>query len=271
MTTPLLQVRGLEVAYTGAGLGVHGLDLDVHKGEVVALLGANGAGKSTTLRAISGFLPGDIARVTAGSIVFDGARMGHTSPHKRVRLGMSIVPEREKIFRTLTIEENLRVCMTSSKEHDAGETMDLIYTLFPALVERRSVSAGYLSGGERQMLAVGRALMTNPKLLLADEISLGIAPGLVVQMLDTLRRINKERGTTILVVEQNAAAALRVADRVYVLENGSAVLEGTPHDLLQRDDFFSVYFGLADSEARDLAEADTEHHGATVHTEGASR
>jgi branched-chain amino acid transport system ATP-binding protein len=269
MTTPLLQVRGLEVAYTGAGLGVHGLDLDVHKGEVVALLGANGAGKSTTLRAISGFLPGDIARVTAGSIEFDGARLGNMSPHKRVRLGMSIVPEREKIFRTLTIEENLRVCMTP-KGHDAGATMDLIYKLFPALVERRSVSAGYLSGGERQMLAVGRALMTNPTLLLADEISLGIAPGLVVQMLDTLRQINKEQGTTILVVEQNAAAALRIADRVYVLENGSVVLQGTPHDLLQRDDFFSVYFGLADSEARDLTEADTGDAGTTIQ-EGASR
>jgi branched-chain amino acid transport system ATP-binding protein len=269
MTTPLLQVRGLEVAYTGAGLGVHGLDLDVHKGEVVALLGANGAGKSTTLRAISGFLPGDIARVTAGSIEFDGARLGNMSPHKRVRLGMSIVPEREKIFRTLTIEENLRVCMTS-KGHDTGATMDLIYKLFPALVERRSVSAGYLSGGERQMLAVGRALMTNPQLLLADEISLGIAPGLVVQMLDTLRQINREQGTTILVVEQNAAAALRIADRVYVLENGSVVLQGTPHDLLQRDDFFSVYFGLADSEARDLTEAGTGDPGTTIQ-EGASR
>jgi branched-chain amino acid transport system ATP-binding protein len=271
VTTPLLQIRGLEVGYTGAGLGVHGLDLDVHRGEVVALLGANGAGKSTTLRAVSGYLPADIARVTAGSIVFDGTQMGQMSPHRRVRLGMSIVPERDKIFRTLTIEENLKVCASSAKGYDAGQTMELIYGLFPSLVERRTVSAGYLSGGERQMLAVGRALMTNPKLLLADEISLGIAPGLVVQMLDTLRRINKEQGTTILVVEQNAAAALRVADRVYVLENGSVVLGGTPQELLQRDDFFSVYFGLADTEARDLDEAGAGDHATATHNEGANR
>jgi branched-chain amino acid transport system ATP-binding protein len=271
MTTPLLQVQGLQVAYAGAGLGVQGLDLEVHQGEVVALLGANGAGKSTTLRAISGYLPGDIARVTAGTIAFGGVPLGNLSPHKRVRLGMSIVPEREKIFRTLTIEENLRVCTGAPKGHDAAATMDLIYTLFPALLQRRSVAAGYLSGGERQMLAVGRALMTAPKLLLADEISLGIAPGLVVQMLDTLRRINEEQGTTILVVEQNAAAALRVADRVYVLENGSVVLEGTPHDLLQREDFFSVYFGLADSDAQDLADVDAGALAPSTTTKGVSR
>jgi branched-chain amino acid transport system ATP-binding protein len=248
VSTPLLQLKGLEVAYKGAGLGVQGLNLDVHEGEVVALLGANGAGKSTTLRAITGFLPGDIARVTAGSVMFNGERMGSMSPHKRVRLGMSIVPEREKVFRYLTVEENLKVCARASESHDPAETMQLIYKLFPALVDRQTVSAGYLSGGERQMLAVGRALMTNPKLLLADEVSLGIAPGLVVQMLDTLRRVNQERGVTILIVEQNAAAALRVADRVYVLEHGSAVLEGTPRELLNRDDFFSIYFGLADAE-----------------------
>jgi branched-chain amino acid transport system ATP-binding protein len=256
MSTPLLQIRGLEVAYKGAGLGVQGLDLDVHEGEVVALLGANGAGKTTTLRAITGFLPGDIARVSSGSVVFDGQRMGSMSPHKRVRRGMSIVPEREKVFRSLTVEENLRVCARPSDTSDPAETMELIYTLFPALVERKEVSAGYLSGGERQMLAVGRALMTGPKLLLADEVSLGIAPNLVVQMLDTLRRVNQERGTTILIVEQNAAAALRVADRVYVLEHGRAVLEGTPRELLKRDDFFAVYFGLADAE---IIEDDPTH------------
>jgi branched-chain amino acid transport system ATP-binding protein len=256
VSEPLLQLSGLEVAYKGAGLGVQGLDLHVQEGEVVALLGANGAGKSTTLRAITGFIPGDIARVTAGSVVFDGERMGSMSPHKRVRRGMSIVPEREKVFRYLTVDENLRVCARSSASHDPAETMQLIYKLFPALVTRQSVSAGYLSGGERQMLAVGRALMTNPKLLLADEVSLGIAPNLVVQMLDTLRQVNQERGTTILIVEQNAAAALRVADRVYVLEHGSAVLEGTPRELLNRPDFFAIYFGLADAE---ITDAETTH------------
>jgi len=152
------------------------------------------------------------------------------------------------VFRFLTVEENLKVTASTRDGHNPAETMELIYELFPALVERRTVSAGFLSGGERQMLAIGRALMTNPTLLLADEVSLGIAPGLVVQLLDTLRRINREKGITILVVEQNAAAALRVADRVYVLEHGRSVLQGTPKELLNREDFFSVYFGLAETD-----------------------
>lgn len=247
MSTPLLDVTGLEVAYEGAGLGVQGLDLHVHRGEFVALLGPNGAGKSTTLRAITGFLPGDVARVSAGTVSFDGQAMGQRSPHRRVRLGMSIVPEREKIFRTLTVEENLQVCGTTrGSTRDAGQTMAMCFDLFPRLADRRKVAAGYLSGGERQMLAVSRALMTQPSLLLADEVSLGIAPGLVVEMLDTLRQLNQEQGTTVLLVEQNAAAALRVADRVYVLENGAAILHGSPGELLKREDFSSVYFGLAE-------------------------
>jgi branched-chain amino acid transport system ATP-binding protein len=244
----LLEVNDLEVSYRGAGLGVQGLSLEVAKGEIVAMLGANGAGKTTTLRAISGFLPGDIAKVSAGTVRFDGKLMGTQSPHKRVWQGMSIIPEREKVFRFLTVEENLKVTASTRDGHNPAETMELIYELFPALVERRTVSAGFLSGGERQMLAIGRALMTNPTLLLADEVSLGIAPGLVVQLLDTLRRINREKGITILVVEQNAAAALRVADRVYVLEHGRSVLQGTPKELLNREDFFSVYFGLAETD-----------------------
>lgn len=245
MSERLLEVSDLEVSYKGAGLGVQGLSMHIQQGEIVAMLGANGAGKTTTLRAISGFLPGDIARVSAGKIVFDGLDVGSSAPHKRARRGMSIIPERDKVFRELTIEENLQVCALGS---GASKTQELIYEMFPALAARRSVAAGYLSGGERQMLAIGRALMSGPKLLLADEVSLGIAPGLVVQLLDTLRRINEEQGVTILVVEQNAAAALRVADRVYVLEHGNTVLEGTPRDLLQREDFFSVYFGLADDD-----------------------
>jgi branched-chain amino acid transport system ATP-binding protein len=246
--TALLEVKDLEVSYRGAGLGVQGLSLEIAKGEIVAMLGANGAGKTTTLRAISGFLPGDIARVSSGSVTFNGKNMGTQSPHKRVWQGMSIIPEREKVFRFLTVEENLKVTASTRDHHNPAETMDRIYELFPALVERRAVSAGFLSGGERQMLAIGRALMTNPTLLLADEVSLGIAPGLVVQLLDTFRRINEEKGITILVVEQNAAAALRVADRVYVLEHGRSVLHGTPKELLNRPDFFSVYFGLAETD-----------------------
>lgn len=248
MTAPILKLEGVAVAYRGAGLGVHGLDLEVAPGEIVAMLGANGAGKTTTLRAISGFLPGDIARLSAGKVFFHGRVMGTQAPHRRTRAGMGIVPEREKVFRLLSVEDNLKVCASSRGGHDPASTMELIYELFPSLYERRTVDAGFLSGGERQMLAIGRALMTGPDLLLADEISLGIAPGLVVSLLDTLRRINREKGTAILLVEQNAAAALRVADRAYVLEHGRAVMHGTPRELLAREDFFAAYFGLSDAE-----------------------
>ncbi|MEJ1922209.1 ABC transporter ATP-binding protein [Microbacterium sp. KHB019] len=249
MTEPILRLEGVQVSYRGAGLGVQGLDLEVAPGEIVAMLGANGAGKTTTLRAVSGFLPGEVARLSAGKVYFKGRSVGHQAPHKRTRAGMGIVPEREKVFRLLTVEENLKVCASSRRGHDAAQTMALIYELFPPLHERRGVSAGFLSGGERQMLAIGRALMTGPDLLLADEISLGIAPGLVVQLLDTLRRINQEQNTAILLVEQNAAAALRVADRAYVLEHGRVVLDGTPKELLGREDFFSAYFGLTEESA----------------------
>lgn len=243
--TPLLQVTNLQVAYEGAGLGVVDLSIRVDEGSVVALLGTNGAGKSTTLRAISGFLPSDIARVRSGSIHFAGRSMGALPPHRRVSMGMSIVPERTKVFRSLSVEENLRVC---ARERNGGrrsaEIIDAIYELFPALHQRRATAAGFLSGGERQMLGIGRALMVDPSLLLADEVSLGIAPNLVIELLSALRRINQEWGVTILLVEQNAAAALRIADHVYVLDNGTVSLEGSPAQLLRRSDFASLYLGV---------------------------
>lgn len=257
MREPILQLEGVEVAYRGAGLGVHGLDLEVAPGEIVAMLGANGAGKTTTLRAVSGFLPGEVARLSAGKVFFKGRNLGNQAPHRRTRAGMGIVPEREKVFRLLTVDENLKVCASARRGHDPAQTMDLIYELFPSLRERRGVSAGFLSGGERQMLAIGRALMTGPDLLLADEISLGIAPGLVVQLLDTLRRINREGGTAILLVEQNVAAALRVADRAYVLEHGRVVLQGTPKELLSHEEFFAAYFGLAESDDAPATDSDS--------------
>jgi branched-chain amino acid transport system ATP-binding protein len=244
----VLEVEALEVAYRGAGLGVQGIDLHADRGEIVAMLGANGAGKTTTLRAITGFLPGEIAKVTAGRITFEGRALGAQPPHWRVHQGMSIVPERDKVFRTLTVEENLRVSASTHRGHDPAATMATLYEVFPALNERRTTSAGLLSGGERQMLAIGRALMTGPSMLLADEVSLGIAPGLVIELLDTLRRVSADRGITVLLVEQNAAAALRVADRVYVLEHGRCVMSGTPRELLNRPDFFDAYFGLGESE-----------------------
>jgi branched-chain amino acid transport system ATP-binding protein len=244
-TSTLLEISHLQVAYDGAGLGVVDLSISVPRGSVVALLGTNGAGQTTTLRAVSGFLPSDIARVKSGSIVFDGTPMRNLPPHRRVAMGMSIVPERNKVFRSLTVEENLRVTSRPRKGgHSAAELYDYIYGLFPALKARRETAAGFLSGGERQMLGIGRALMVDPVLLLADEVSLGIAPNLVVELVDALRRINVEWGVTIVVVEQNAAAALRIADHVCVLENGEVQLEGTPTELLRRPDFASLYLGV---------------------------
>jgi branched-chain amino acid transport system ATP-binding protein len=260
MSGALLEVKDLKVAYEGAGLGVQGLSFSVDQGEIVALLGANGAGKTTTLRAVSGFLPSDIARVTAGSVSFQGQLLGTMAPHRRIAKGMAIVPERDKVFRFLTVEENIRVSAMNSRGHKVAETIDLIYELFPALKDRLKTSAGLLSGGERQMLGISRALMSNPTLLLADEVSLGIAPNLVLQLLETLKRINKERGITIVLVEQNAGAALRIADRVLVLENGRSVMEGTPKELLRREDFFAKYFGI--EEAEEITDTDgMANHG----------
>jgi branched-chain amino acid transport system ATP-binding protein len=249
MSDDILQVSDLEVTYDGSGLGLQGVSLRVGRGQLVAMLGANGAGKTTTLRSISGFLPSDSASITRGSVVFDGRRVERLAPHRRVALGVAIVPEREKIFRKLTVEENLRVCALQRQQ--AGELATLVYDLFPALLARRKTAAGYLSGGERQMLGIGRALMSSPDLLLADEVSLGIAPNLVVTMLDALRQINQTRGTSILLVEQNAAAALRVADYVYVLENGRAVVQGTPAELLGRSDVIEAYLGFGTTESDD--------------------
>jgi branched-chain amino acid transport system ATP-binding protein len=242
-----LEVTGLEVAYAGAGLGVQGVSLRVEPGQVVAMLGANGAGKTTTLRAISGFLPSDSAHMTRGSITYGGRALGKLAPHRRAGLGVTLVPEREKVFRHLTVEENLKVSAT--RRGDARGLTALVYELFPALDGRRKTAAGFLSGGERQMLGIGRALMAAPDLLLADEVSLGIAPNLVITLLDALRQVNEKRGTGILVVEQNAAAALRVADYVYILESGRVTIEGTPAELLRRTDVTSLYFGTGDLNA----------------------
>lgn len=242
----ILRVKDLEVTYNKSGLGTHGVSLKVKQGEVVGLLGANGAGKTTTLRAITGFLPSDFASVTAGTVTFKGESLGRTSPHRRVGLGVALVPERDKVFQKLTVQENLSAITHRRSRGREDELTSFVYDLFPALHSRRKTSAGYLSGGERQMLGVARALMLSPDLLLADEVSLGIAPILVVKMLDSLREINQRRGTSILIVEQNAAATFRVADYVYILETGRVALEGTPEELRHRPDVREAYLGLGD-------------------------
>lgn len=237
----LLAVRDLRVGYNKAALGVSSVTLDAPEGEITLVLGANGAGKTTTLRAISGFLPSDRASVIAGDILYEDSSILRMSPQRRVAHGIAIVPESEKIFSTLTVDENLRVGFRGRKA-DARVQLDFVYDLFPNLANRRDLTAGLLSGGERQMLSIGSALMLKPRLLLADEISLGVAPILVTTLFKKMREINREQGATVLLVEQNAEA-LRYADTTYLMETGMMKSRHERDDSLSRDAMVRAYFG----------------------------
>jgi branched-chain amino acid transport system ATP-binding protein len=217
---------------------LHGISLEVNMGEVVTLVGSNGAGKSTLLRAISGVQP-----VTSGSVRFDGQAIGKWRPHVRVARGISQVPEGRQIFAPLTVEENLQLGAITRRDADVAADLADMYETFPALGERRNNTAGMLSGGQQQMLAIGRALMARPKLLLLDEPSMGLAPVLVEQIFTVIGRL-KERGLTILLVEQNANAALAIADRGYVIETGRIVTSGTGRELLNDERVRSAYLGV---------------------------
>ncbi len=233
----LLEIRGLRVRY-GAIEAVKGIDLTVAEGEMTALLGANGAGKSTTLLAISGLL-----RASAGSIKFAGAELGHLSPHQIFAQGVVQVPEGREILTTLTVKENLLLgAYRRGREQEVEADLENVLSLFPALRHRLDSSAGNLSGGEQQMLAIGRALMARPRLLLLDEPSMGLAPLLVREIFKTLRALNR-RGLTILLVEQNARQALQIAHRGYVMENGDIALAGPSVDLLHNPKVIEAYLG----------------------------
>ncbi|HYD58472.1 MAG TPA: ABC transporter ATP-binding protein [Burkholderiales bacterium] len=236
--TPLLRVEKLEVTYHRVITAVQGVSLDVPKGSIVALIGNNGAGKTTTLRAISGFLGLDDARVTEGRIAFKDAPLENLPPHRISRLGIALVPERSKVFENLSVEENLEVVVGGDAARKA-----MVFDLFPALGRLRRRESGYLSGGERQMLAIGAALMGAPELLLIDELSLGLAPLVVQELVERLRTLRGRFGTTMLVVEQNAQIALQLADYGYVMENGRIVLDGTPERLRAHGDVQEFYLG----------------------------
>jgi branched-chain amino acid transport system ATP-binding protein len=244
MTSPLLQVADLEVTYNRTAVALHGVSLDLQKGAIVAVLGSNGAGKTTTLRAISGFLASENGAVSGGSITLDGKALVGKRPHDIARLGVSIVPERNKVFATMTVDENLASVPAMRGQPSRKRMLDFVFHLFPPLVNRRSQQAGLLSGGERQMLAVARALMLEPHLLLADELSFGIAPVLLDRLLEAVVEINKSQGVSVLLVEQNAPAAFEIADYIYVLETGQVTLQGTPEELKARSDIQQVYFGI---------------------------
>ena len=233
----LLEVKNLEVYY-GVINALKGISFEVNEGEIVTLIGANGAGKSTTMQSVVGLIP-----KRNGSVTFDGKDISHTPCHKIVHLGMTQVPEGRRIFQELTVYENLLMGSFSVKDSSGfKKDLDAIYTRFPRLAERKNQIAGTLSGGEQQMLAMGRAIMSHPKLLMLDEPSMGLSPLLVDQVFEIIKDINKD-GTTILLVEQNAGKSLAISDRAYVLENGSIVLSGTGAELMASDTVKEAYLG----------------------------
>jgi branched-chain amino acid transport system ATP-binding protein len=251
MSEPLLNVDKLEVVYQRAITAVQGISLSARPGQIVAVLGNNGAGKTTTLRAISGFLGLDDARVTEGHVVFRGRRIEHLPPDKVAHLGIALVPERDKVFPNLTVAENLAAPVshridTAERRHREA----LVYEFFPQLASLKGRIGGLLSGGERQMLAIGCALVTAPELLLVDELSLGLAPVVVQNLTRRLVAIRDELKLAIVLVEQNAAVALEIADYGYVLENGRLVLDGDPKRLLQHQDIREFYLGQAKGERK---------------------
>jgi branched-chain amino acid transport system ATP-binding protein len=250
-TEPLLTVDDLQVAYHRVAVALHGVSLRVMPKTVVALVGNNGAGKTTTLRAISGFIGLDDARVIAGSIRFAGQRIENQPPHANTARGIVIVPERDKIFPNLTVTENLAVAASSrASAAERGRLEALVFQFFPALAELRRRVAGLLSGGERQMLAFGSAIVCKPELLLVDELSLGLAPVVVDDLARRVSSIRQELGITVLLVEQNAAVALAIADYGYVLENGRVALEGPAAELRGRREIQESYLGQASGEER---------------------
>jgi len=233
----LLEVRDLAVNY-GVIKAVKGISFDVEEGEVIALIGANGAGKTTTLQTLSGLL-----QPVAGTITFDGKDLAKVAGDKRVGLGMAQVPEGRRVFAELSVYKNLMLGAYSRKDKNGiQQTLEEVYKRFPRLEERKNQMAGTLSGGEQQMLATARALMSAPKLILMDEPSMGLSPLLVSEIFDIIRDIN-ENGTTVLLVEQNAKKALEIADRAYVLETGNIVMEGSASEIMNDDRVRKAYLG----------------------------
>ena len=239
---PLLSVRNIEVVYDKVILVLRGLSLDVPKGAIVALLGANGAGKSTTLKAISGLLKTEEGEITRGDILFDGERINGVDPDKIVRRGIFQVMEGRRIIADMTTIENLRLGAFTRHDNEVGSDIERVFSYFPRLKERTGL-AGYLSGGEQQMLAIGRALMARPKMILMDEPSMGLSPLLVKEVFGIISRINRDLGVTILLVEQNARAALGVASHGYIMEQGKVVLDGTTAELSDNEDVKEFYLG----------------------------
>ena len=254
---PILRVRNLEVVYSDVILVLRGVSLDVDTGSIVALLGANGAGKTTLLRALSGLLVVHRGEITKGTVEVAGKAINKLDPAAIVRLGVSQVMEGRRIFPELTVDENLRAGGFSRRDRsELKASYERVISLFPVLAERRTSTAGYLSGGEQQMLAIGRALMASPRLLLLDEPSLGLAPLIVEQIRSIIVDIN-EQGTSVLLVEQNATMALSIAQQGYVMENGKIVKDGPGQELLADQDIQEFYLGVGEAGRRSFRDVKT--------------
>ncbi len=244
---PLLLVNNIEVIYHNVILVLKGMSLQVNEGQIVTILGNNGAGKTTTLKAISGLLASENGKVTDGFVQFMGQRIDRTSPEKIVRMGIFQVMEGRRVFGDLTVEENLVIGgHTNKNTRKMKQDMEKVFHYFPRLVQRRQTLAGYISGGEQQMLVIGRGLMASPRLMLLDEPSMGLSPLLVSEIFEIIKRINKDEGVTIVLVEQNARLALSIADHGYVMENGRIVLDDQADKLSENADIKEFYLGLTE-------------------------
>lgn len=258
----ILEIDNIEVVYNKTVQVLGGLSLRVPRGAIVALLGSNGAGKSTTLKSVSGLLALEDGEVTAGEIRFKGESVHRQPPERLVRNGLFHVLEGRRVFEDLTVEENLIAATYAltgrQKPGDSG--FELVYNYFPRLKERRRQLAGYLSGGEQQMLALGRALVAQPELIMLDEPSLGLAPLLVEEIFTIISRINREQGTTILLVEQNAAVSLAIASYGYIMENGKIVIDGAADKLMANEDVQEFYLGVGGPEGAMRSYRDIKHY-----------
>lgn len=243
MADNVLTLNNIEVVYDFVSLAIKGVSLHVPQGGMVALLGANGAGKSTTLKSISGLLAAERGEVRRGDVRFLDHDLRALPPQERVRLGVAHVLEGRRVFEHLTPDENLIAASAIRSRHDVARNKERVYNYFPRLYERRTSQAGYLSGGEQQMLAIGRALMTQPKLLMLDEPSLGLAPFLVAEIFQIIRSINKEEGLSVLLVEQNAVAALEIVSHGYLIESGRIVMHDSAEALKKNPDIQEFYLG----------------------------
>ncbi len=255
----MLQLNNIEVIYDNVILVLRGVSIEAPQGEITTVLGANGAGKTTMLKAISGLLRPERGDVTRGSIDFNGERIDRLVPHEIVRLGIVQVFEGRRVFEHLTAEENLiaggHILSSAAK---LKQNMELVYEYFPRLSERRDIQSGYLSGGEQQMLAVGRALMSEPSFVLLDEPSLGLAPMIVQEIFGRIQRLRDEQNVSFLLVEQNAKLALEIADNGYVIENGAIVLEGAASQLRDNADIKEFYLGMSGEDRKSFR--DVKHY-----------